>query len=385
MIRQGKKLLNTPSIAMCQTLREKLDKLIIDSSNSNEVFRPLSEADLHHNFISGFDANAISHKLLTSEISITDHESYSATDLFIMLDDDLFSFGPVSLENGLRDMLSEVDSNEFYGIIIVDEYGNKSNPLHPVIAQYLHTIWDRVKDNMYTFYVYSGNWDGSHPGDNTKAFYRERVIDTLALASFDEPISYSSKTMTYPSSSFPSEQLNEGNKERVIDRFVNGQMNYVTSTEAYISETSNDIFIIVPQQLFNTGVAYPSYGSSLIRKSGESTEGFAITPMLSANINYEPDDYNIAQGICTGGNGSSPSGLATLSHSNIDNPLNRYVLMDGYKTFIRESIAISAEFYNELIEQLPEPIEMTKELFMSDDNNSLQDWLIHLETKRGEQ
>ena len=176
MITHGKKLLSTPHIAMCQTLREKLDQLIRDSSNSNEIFRSLSRHDLHHNFISGFDANPISHKLLTSDISFTNHDSYKTDDLFSHLDNDLFSFGPVSLENGLRDILSEVDSEEFYGIIIVDSDGNKSNPLHPVIAQYLSTIWDDVKDNIYTFYVYSGNWDNSNKRDESKAFYKERVF-----------------------------------------------------------------------------------------------------------------------------------------------------------------------------------------------------------------
>ena len=123
--------------------------------------------------------------------------------------------------------------------------------------------------------------------------------------------------------------------------------------------------MLVPQQILNTGVAYPYYGISVTKINRGDLEGFHLTPMLSANIGDRlPEESRlISNSVCTGQiRKTSLEGTKTLNHSNLTSPLTRSILVNTWESFVVASLQVSIELYSSKLVKT----ELTKEDFKTE-------------------
>ena len=279
------------------------------------------------------------------------------------------SFGPMALEDALPILLDEAEEDTFYGVIAVDNESNKTNIFHPMVAMYLVKNWESYKDKVFTYYVFQS--DRLIRDTGAIEFYKDRLASLL----FFKPVE------TYTQEEIWSSSSQVIDNTVVSSRMGNDKLPqlYITSlgTTVYnvgTPQQSDNTFVFVPQQILNTGIAFPYYGFSAVKTNGDNAKAFNLCPMLSANIGdyMNNDDNDLSQtNVCTGRlKKHTLEGIRSLNHSNLESPLNSDVLLTGWEQLVNASIETSVELLSSLVD--------IKTILTEEDFKTKEAWNLYL-------
>jgi len=366
---------STVNHALAETTKEILTKFARANENysSIEPFNPSFSLDR------SLFAVELSNALVDeSNHWYTTHGHSTESYVLDKIRQNTLQFGPMSLKEGLSLVKDEILSDDFYGILAVN-YDTKGriNPLHPLIASELASNWDSYKDELYTFYVFSGTWKNSTQESIDSDM--DHIANILAAYSNKQDIIESEATTVIMNER--EIQISLDNIESIVDEFMNNRDVAINSDSTLLTESRNTPYFLVPIQIISDGLAYPSYGTSMLSRSATNTVwGTDCSPMGSANIgtlivrNSSSDGLHMTS-VCTGGNGSDTYGMATMNHSNLQSPMNSSCICDGWESYAEASIIVSYEILDSLLTYTP-PVVLTRTDF-----NTTAEWLDHLASK----
>ncbi len=370
--------------ALMTSAGEWIKKLIASSEENEEIItdkenkRSLFNVNKPNNMIYDITENSILESLKSSKIACCNRDGSTTKDT-----DNLrhslktSSFGPMRLEDAMPILQDLIDDDEFYGVIASEENrrsSGKINLYHPMVAFHINENWESFKDLEFTYYVYSGEWNGKKYSatDKEKEEMNRKIEDILSLKSSGSVIS---KRTTYAMKNERGSEIDLNSNNQVtldIRRRITSNLNFrIQATDNFynpdgsvVTRTLNRNTYLIPVQILNDGLAYPYYGASICTVEGDHVRGIHITPMCSANLgslggSYLSSENSITRvSVCTGSHDArSTIGLKTLNHSNLSSPFWSNNLISGWEEWVLSSLQISKSIYSEIIEPIDTNID----------------------------
>ena len=253
--------------------------------------------------------------------------------------------------NTIYSLYKDLGKEKFYGVFLVDELGNKHNPLHHIVAM---EFMDQKPEQKFKMYIYT------YP-ETKKSYALNRFERTEDKAKIKENVA--AQIAVYSGKLQMAQKIN-GNRSvaDLIHQYHAGNEPTLVASSAYTitdsdgkSVPNKTPMLMIPITLVNTGLIMPWYGTTLVTMNGSSA-GHPVSPMMSANISSNTEYLQKSKtaypsyGICTGRqNSRTIKGLRTLNHANLNSPLNRQCLTPGWRDYVEECVAFSFMAYESII------------------------------------
>lgn len=224
----------------------------------------------------------------------------------------------------------------FFGALVKSD-GQVYNITHPIIANQLRDYHMHKTINLYIYKVEYQDW------------FKQEELDLMTDSISDKYMELWAEILAN-SSDKSTAKINVRNRLIInLDKLAFYSLG--TSIVRSDLQASDDIYMMIPQHIMKSGIAYPFFNVSLIRQKkdgmGHEMKGMNLTPMYNANISLSQEEIHKFNNICLGNYTQSSIGNAmVLNYGNLNSPLNIYLMYasdDNNKQFIRTSIVVACE------------------------------------------
>ncbi len=251
-------------------------------------------------------------------------------------------------------MIIDISSDElFYGALF-EENGEMYNPLHPLIAKNIIENLNKYSSDEITVHIFTLKKPMGGKNDEVCQTFNEEIINILSFSENTTYIEKDTSTITINDSKVAITRDNMYDIRGEIRKCLNYCHRVIIGGGKTVSMNSkeNDHNIVVPLQLVTFGIAFPYYGTLLLKTNdSDGVLGYDISPMVSANISK-------CNTVCTGNlNKLSISGWRSLNHCNLKSPYRKNILRENYEEYITESIKVSVELLSTLVDDAVEATE----------------------------
>lgn len=231
----------------------------------------------------------------------------------------------------------------FYGAVLRANNGYLYNPVHPLTAIAAikeKVIFDQSFKLILYFYKDRDAVDIEYLADYVSQSVIQEHLQELLKLSNSEGKSTSYCTSVTEDPKQPFTLLADYRNKIKFNNFKNIH-----------NSSSNSEYYLIAHQVLTKGVYYPYYGSSVISKGKNSSQGMPLSPFLAVNIGGPnrsgiKHDAQTWHGVCTGNQPQATmQGLSTLSHCNLKSPMNSNSILSGATIYADACINLALTLY----------------------------------------